>query len=61
MERLTKEYIELLSRPGNASDHFWELEERIQSDKKNPGVIIQVSKSNTIWNIAGLVGHGTFW
>jgi hypothetical protein len=30
MERLTKEYIELLSSPGNASDHFWELEKRIK-------------------------------
>lgn len=29
MERLTKKYIELLSSPGNASDHFWELEKSI--------------------------------
>jgi hypothetical protein len=34
MERLTKEYIELLSSPGNASDHFRELEKRIKKDKK---------------------------
>ena len=25
MERLTKTYIDLLSSPGNASEHFWEL------------------------------------
>lgn len=28
MERLTKEYIDLLSGDENASDKFWELEEQ---------------------------------
>ena len=37
MEQLTKEYVELLTSPGNASDHFWELEKRIKQDKKHPG------------------------
>ena len=58
MERLTKEYIELLSAPGNASDHFLELEERIRKDKKNPGVLLNVTKSNAIWDIAVFVGRG---
>ena len=58
MERLTKECIELLSAPGNASDHFWELEERIRKDKKNPGVLLNVTKSNAIWDIAVFVGRG---
>lgn len=52
MEGLVKEYIELLSAPGNASDHFWELEERIKKDKRNPGVLIEVRKSNAYWDIA---------
>jgi hypothetical protein len=55
MERLTKEYIELLSSPGNASDHFWELEKRIKKDKKNPGVLLEVSKSEALWDIAAFV------
>lgn len=55
MEQLTKEYIELLSSPGNASDHFWELEERLKKDKKSPGVLLEVSKSNTIWDIATFI------
>jgi hypothetical protein len=29
MEQLNKEYIELLSSPGKASEHFWKLEKRI--------------------------------
>lgn len=57
MERLAKEYIELLSSPGNASDHFWELEKRIRQDKKHPGVLLEMKKSNAIWNIAALVSY----
>lgn len=52
MERLTKKYIELLSLPGNASDHFWELEKRIKNDKKHPGVMLEMNKSEAIWDIA---------
>ena len=57
MEDLVKEYIELLSSPGNATDHFWELEERIKKDKKNPGVLIEVRKSDALWAIAMFVGR----
>ena len=35
MEQLIKEYVELLTSPGNASDHFGELEKRIKQDKKH--------------------------
>lgn len=52
LEQLTKDYIKLLSSPGNASDHFWELEKRIKTDKKHPGVLIEMRKSNAIWDIA---------
>ena len=52
MERLTKEYIDLLSSPGHASDHFWELERRIKNDKKHPGVLLSMDKSEAIWDIA---------
>ena len=57
MEQLVKEYIELLSSPGNASDHFWELEKRIRKDKKHPGVLIELRKSTAIWDIAYFVGN----
>ena len=30
IEKLNREYIELLSSEGDASDHFWELEKRIR-------------------------------
>ena len=57
MERLTREYIEMLSAPGNASDHFWELEKRIKKDRKHPGVLLQVRKSEAIWDIAAFVRY----
>ena len=55
MERLTKKYIELLSSPGYASDHFWELEKRIKNDKKHPGVMLVLEKSEAMWDIAILI------
>ena len=56
MDKLTKEYIDLLSDENkNASDKFWELEKRIKKDKKHPGVIMEMSKSETIWNIVYLI------
>lgn len=55
MEQLTKEYVELLTSLGNASDHFWELEKRIKQDKKHPGVLIELRKSTALWDIAYFV------
>ena len=52
MERLTKKYIQILSSPGYASAHFWELEKRINKDKKHPGVMLEMRKSEAIWDIA---------
>lgn len=57
MEHLAKQYIELLSSPGLASEHFWELEKRIKEDKKNPGVQLEIRKSEVIWDIAMFVRY----
>ena len=52
MEGLVKEYIDILSSDEKeASDKFWELEERIKKDKKHPGVLIEVRKSNALYDI----------
>lgn len=58
MERLTKEYIELLSGSESASEKFWKLEERIKKDKRNPGVIISLSKSNMLYDMVALLNYG---
>ena len=58
MERLVKEYIDLLDGVENASDKFWKLEERIKKDKKHPGVMLELSKGNMIFDIVALINSG---
>ena len=55
MERLVKEYMDLLDGVENASDKFWKLEERIKKDKKHPGVMLELSKGNMIFDIVALI------
>lgn len=58
MERLVKEYMDLLEGKENASDKFWNLEERIKKDKKHPGVMLELSKGNMIFDIVTLINSG---
>ncbi len=58
MDKLNKEYIELLSGEGNASDKFWALEKRINKDKKDKGVILRKSRSQMLSNILSLIEEG---
>ena len=44
MDRLCREYMELLSGEGGASNKFWALEKRIREDKQSPGVIASINK-----------------
>ena len=56
MEGLVKEYVNFMiddTKP--ASDKFWELEKRIKEDKRHPGVIMEMSKSEVIWDIVRLI------
>ena len=56
MARLNKEYIALLSEDDKiASDKFWELEKQIKNDRRHPGVIIEVSKSDAVFDIVRLI------
>ena len=58
MERLTREYIELLSSDEPASKKFWALEERIREDKRQPGVQLELKKSEVGWDLIRLLGEG---
>jgi hypothetical protein len=57
MEKLNKEYIELLSAEGNTSYKFWALEKRIQ-DKKDCGVQCEMSRLNQFYNMLSLLNEG---
>ena len=58
MERLVKEYMDLLDGAENTSDKFWKLEERIKKDKKHPGVRLELNKGNMIFDIVTLINSG---
>lgn len=58
MDKLNHEYIELLSKPGQPSDKFWELEKRIKIDRRSPGVVLDMRRSTMFMNIIGLLSDG---
>jgi len=55
MERLVEKYIKFLSSDKAASEKFWELEKKIKKDQKNPGVILELRKSDVPWDLAALI------
>lgn len=56
MEGLVKEYVEFLNDDTKpASEKFRKLEERIKKDKRHPGIVMELSKSEMIWDIVRLV------
>lgn len=58
MERLIKEYIAYLSGDKPASTKFWEMERRIKQDKKSPGVCIELSKRDMMFDLIRLMNDG---
>ena len=56
MEGLVKAYADFLNDDKKpASEIFWELEKRIKEDKRHPGVIMELKKSEVIWDIVCLI------
>ena len=56
IEGLVKEYANFLNGDKKpASEKFWELEKRIKEDKRHPGVIMEMSKSEAIWDIVRFI------
>ena len=58
MERLCKEYTEILTSDVQSSDRFWKLWERIKGDRKSTGVIARMSRSSVIFNLVDLIREG---
>lgn len=55
MEKLIQKYLYLLNEEKSASEKFWKLESLIKKDKHKPGVIIEMRKSEMIYNIIELL------
>ena len=51
MERLIEDYVSYLSSTEPASTKFWTMEKRMKQDKKTPGVCIEISKGNMIFDL----------
>lgn len=58
MEKLLKEYVEYLNSDLPASTKFWELEKKLRTDKKSPGVLIDMRRSTMFGNIISLINDG---
>lgn len=58
IDRLNKEYIELLSGEGNPSEKYWALDKRIKEDKHSPGVQLEMRKSDLLINLITLLHDG---
>lgn len=52
MEGLLRQYAELIDSPALASERFWELEKRIKKDRRHIGVLIDLKKTEVVWDIA---------
>lgn len=57
MDRLNKEYIELLSEDIVPSEKFRALDKRMKEDKRKKGVWIEMSRSDLIYNIVDLINE----
>lgn len=58
MDKLLREYTELLNKDLPASSKFWALEERIKEDKKKKGVMMRLVKRNMLYDIQDLLNEG---
>lgn len=58
MEKLCKEYIDILSADGSSADRFWAVEERIKGDRKKVGVRAEIRRSQMFYNIVSLIREG---
>ena len=59
MAHLIQEYMQLLSdETQNPSDRFWALEKKVKNDRRHPGVLIRLQKSNAIYDMVSLIRLG---
>lgn len=55
INKLNEEYLKILNVDANPSEKFWKLEERINSDKKSVGVVVEMRRSKFVSNIVALI------
>lgn len=58
MDRLCREYIELLSGDHDSSEKVWQLDKRIKEDKRKPGIQLQFNQTNFICDMIAPMNDG---
>ena len=59
VERINKEYLQLLNGESDEIEKFWTLERRIGKDKKSSGIFIaRMSRNNMQLNLLRLLQEG---
>ena len=59
IQKLNDEYSHILFKKNlTSSERFWELEKRINQDKKSPGVMLELDKNNMELDIMRLLKDG---
>ncbi len=57
MEQLLEEYAVIIAKTENASTRFWELNNKMKTDVKNPGVQLCMRKSDMFINLMALLDN----
>lgn len=55
MDKLNQEYIQLLSGGDSPSEKFWQLDKRIKADKRSPGVLLHLSRTDLFYSLLSLL------
>lgn len=59
MQKLCQKYIRLLKSDKLPSEKFWLLEKRIKLDKRNKGVLIELRKSEVMFDVVDFLKQKT--
>lgn len=55
INQLNQEYLDILNGENKPSEKFWQLDARINNDKKSPGIELEMKRSHLIKNILTLL------
>ena len=58
IDKLNQEYIEILNSSNSPADTFWELEKRINTDKRKTGLVCDMRRSKMVENIISFITDG---
>ena len=58
METLLEGYVKLIEQAEVPSSAFWDLEKKIKADRKHPGVVVELRKSEALFILRTYLNDG---